>query len=161
MIYVSGFEPHVLEIRYCTGSGKGKIKIIVQTFMDKQTVTKIKKLLNIIRTSHTPEAELVIADYCRQWLSEYEAGQKALANKHVDSKEKAREIENDIMDIRRARGRAGKNTEVYKKCTDLLKIKNTELISANASVRSSLSDFNRNQKMKPKIKKILEFISQG
>jgi len=161
MIYAMGFEPRKLTIYYNTGSGKGKIEIIIQWFLDGQPITKIKKLLKVIRTSQNPEAELVIADYCRQWLSKYETEQKMLANKYVDSKEKAKKIESDIVYDQRIMGRCSKNTELYKKYAELLKSKKEELAIANTAVRSSLSEFNRNQKSKSKYEKILAFINQG
>lgn len=160
MIYVAGFEPHILEIDYGT-ENKGEIKIIVQSFLEQQMIIKIKKLLKIIRVSNTPEAEQVIANYCRQWLAEYEAEQKTLVNKHVDLKEKAKKIESDIVYDQRIMDRCSKNTELYKKYAKLLKSKKKELAIVNAAVRSSLSEFNRNQKSKSKYENILAFINQG
>lgn len=87
---LSEFEPRTLEISYNTGSGKGEMIIVVQTFMEEQTIVKIKKLLKIIRTSNNPDAEQVIADFCKQWLSQFEVEQKMLANNHVNAKERAR-----------------------------------------------------------------------
>lgn len=161
MIYVMGFEPRALEIYYNTGSGKGKIKIIIQWFLDGQTITKIKKLLNIIRTSQNPEAELVIADYCRQWLSEYEVEQKILANKYAVSKERVGRIKSEIVYDQRILGRCSKNTELYKKYAELLKSKKKELAAVEASVRFLLAEINRNQKSKSKYEKILAFMNQG
>ena len=158
---LSEFEPRTLEISYNTGSGKGVINIVVQTFMEKQTAAKIKKLLSIIRISNNPDAEQVLADFCKQWLSQFEVEQKMLANNHVDSKEKARKIEIDIVYNQRARERYKKNTEHYKHYTELLKQEKKELSAENRLARSSLTDFNRNQKVKVKYEKVLEIINQG
>ena len=158
---LSEFEPHALEIRYNTGSGKGEMDIVVQTFMEEQPLVKIRKLLNIIRTSDNPDAEQVLADFCKQWLSQFEVEQKLLANNHVDAKEKAREIEIEIIHDQRARGRYKKNTEHYKQYTELLKQKRKELSAENRLAQSSLTDFNRNQKFKVKYEKVLEIINQG
>ena len=158
---LSEFENHILIIKYGNGSGIGEMKIVVQRFMEEQAAAKIKKLLNIIRTSYDPDAEQVIADFCKQWLSQYEVEQKVLANNHVDAKEKARQIEIDIVYNQRARERYKKNTEPYKQYTELLKIKRKALSDVNRVARSSLTDFNRNQKVKVKYEKVLEIISQG
>lgn len=154
---LSDFEPRTFEIKYAAG----KMNITVQKFMEEQTAMKIKKLLNIIRTSNTPEAEGVIADFCKQWLALYEPEQKILANSHVAARERARKFEIDIIDLQRKRSNYKKNTEHYKQYTELLKAKRKELSAENAIVRSSLTDFNRNQKAKVKYEKVLEFISQG
>lgn len=158
---LSEFENRILIIKYGNGSSTGEMKIVVQSFMEEQTVAKIKKLLNIIRTSYDPDAEQVIADFCKQWLSQYEIEQKVLANNHVDAKEKARQIEIDIVYNQRARERYKKNTKPYKEYTELLKIKRKALSDVNKAARSSLTDFNRNQKVKEKYEKVLEIISQG
>lgn len=158
---LSEFENRTLEISYNTGSGKGEMKIVVQSFMEEQTVAKIRKLLNIIRTSDNPDAEQVLADFCKQWLALYEPEQKMLANSHVAAKEKARKIEVDIIDFQRKRSNYKKNTEPYKEYTELLKIKRKALSDVNKVARSSMTDFNRNQKVKVKYEKVLEIISQG
>lgn len=157
---LSEFENRILIIKYGNGSSTGEMKIVVQSFMEEQTITKINKLLNIIRTSYDPDGEQVIADFCKQWLSQYEIEQKVLANNHVDAKEKARQIEIDIVYNQRARERYKKNTEPYKEYTELLKIKRKALSDVNKLARSSLTDFNRNQKMKGKYEKVLEIINQ-
>lgn len=161
MIFLSEFENRILVIKYNTGSGTGEMKIVVQSFMEEQTVAKIRKLLNIIRTSYDQDAEQVIADFCKQWLSQYGVEQKILSNNHVDAKEKARQIEIDIVYNQRARERYKKNTEPYKQYTELLKTQRKALSDVNRVARSSLTDFNRNQKVKVKYEKVLEIISQG
>lgn len=161
MIYLSEFENRILEITYGTGSGTGEMKVVVQRFMEEQTLVKIRKLLNIIRTSDNPEAEKVLSDFCKQWLSQYEIEQKSNANNHVAAKEKARKVEIDIIDLQRKRSNYKRNTEHYKQYTELLKQKREELSATNALARSYLTDFNRNQKMKVKFEKVMEFISQG
>ncbi|MCM1119351.1 MAG: hypothetical protein NC543_08325 [bacterium] len=161
MIFLPEFENRIIIIKYGSGSSTGEMKIVVQRFMEEQTVAKIKKLLNIIRTSYKPDDEQVIADFCKQWLSQYEAEQKVLANSHVDAKEKARQIEIDIVYNQRARERYKKNTEPYKQYTELLKTKRKALSDVNKAARSSLTDFNRNQRVKEKYEKVLEIISQG
>ncbi|CAK7008866.1 MAG: hypothetical protein ENTB_01379 [Enterocloster aldenensis] len=161
---LSEFENRTIIIKYGGKWGStshGEMKIVVQPFMEEQTVAKIKKLLNIIRESNTPDAEQVIADFCKQWLSQYEIEQKILANSHVDAKERARKIEVDIVYNQRVRERYKRNTEPYKQYTELLKAKKKELSAENRVARSSLTDFNRNQKVKEKYEKVLEIISQG
>lgn len=158
---LSEFENRILEISYYTGSGKGEMKIVVQSFMEEQTIAKIRKLLNIIRTSDNPDAEQVLADFCKQWLALYEPEQKKLANSHVSAKGKAREIEIGIIDFQRKRDNYKKNTERYKQYTELLKIKREALSDAKTVARSSMTDFNRNQRLKVKYEKVLEIINQG
>lgn len=150
------FEPRTLEISYYTRSGRGAMKINVHALMEEQTVVKIRKLVNIIRTSNTPDAEQAIADYCKKWLSHYDAEQKALTNSHVTAKENARKIEIDIVYNERARERYKRNTEPYKQYTELLKQKRKELSAASSNARTYLTEFNRNQRMKEKYEKVLE-----
>lgn len=150
------FEPRTLRISYPTRSGNGVMNINVHALMEEQTVVKIRKLVNIIRTSNTPDAEQVIANYCKQWLSQYDAEQKALANAHVAAKEKARGIEIDIVYNQRARERYKRNTEPYKHYSELLKQKRKELSAANSTARTHQTEFNRNQRMKEKYEKVLE-----
>lgn len=153
-------EPRILEIRYGTGGRKGEMKIIVQSFLERQSVAKIRKLLNLIRTSYNPDAEQVLADFCRQWLTQYVIEQKILANKHVDAKEKAREIEINILSNQQERDRYRKNTEPYKQYTGLLKNQKNQLVIVNETARRSLTEFNRNQKTKAKYEKVLAIINQ-
>lgn len=87
---LSEFENRIIIIKYGNGNSTGEMKIVVQSFMEEQTIVKIKKLLKIIRTSNNPDAEQVIADFCKQWLSQFEVEQKMLANNHVNAKERAR-----------------------------------------------------------------------
>ncbi len=158
---LSEFENRVLIIKYNTGSGTGEMKIVIQSFMEEQTLMKIRKLLNIIRTSNDPDAEQVLADFCKQWLSQFEIEQKILANNHVAAKQRARKIEIDIVYNQQARGGYKKNTGHYKRYTELLKQKREELSAENRIARSSLTDFNRNSKIKVKYEKVLEIINQG
>lgn len=157
---LENFEPKVIDIHYMTNGGHGHMNIVVGIFLEEQTLVKIKKLLNLIRTSDTPEVEGVIADYCKQWLAQYEVVQKANANSHVQSKEMARKIEIDIEYHKRMRdSRYKKNTEHYKQMTELLKKKRSELSAKNRTARMYLTDFNRNVKVKEKFDKIMEFIN--
>lgn len=158
---LSEFKNRVLIIKYNTSSGTGEMKIVIQSFMEEQTLMKIRKLLIIIRTSNDPGAEQVLADFCKQWLSQFEIEQKVLAKNHVNAKERAKKIEIDIIYNQWVRDRCQKNTEHYKQYTELLKQKRKELSAENRLARSSLTDFNRNSKIKVKYEKVLEIINQG
>lgn len=161
MNYLENFEPKVIDIRYMTQGGHGAMNVDVGSFLEEQTIVKIKKLLKLIRISNTPETEQVIVDYCKQWLGQYEVVQKINANSHVQSMERVRKVEIDVEYHKRMRDRYRKNTEPYKEIAKLLKDKRKELSAEKQIAWKYLTEFNRNKKIKEKFDKVIEFINQG
>ena len=57
----------------------GSMIIDLEKFLSCRSITKVKKLVNIIRDSHTPECEGQIREFIEQELEQYEPRQKEVS----------------------------------------------------------------------------------
>ena len=61
-----------LEIKYEHGS----MTIHLEEFLNCRSISKVRKLVKIIRSSHTPECEQQIKEFLQEWVEQYELRQK-------------------------------------------------------------------------------------
>lgn len=131
-------------------------------FLEGQTLSKIKKLINLIRTnSESPEAEQVFKDYLGAWLQKYESEQKLHANAYVNFKDESKRHEEEVHRLMKIRDRFKCKSEQYEHFNELVKKERAEWNQARGSASSHLSHFNSNETTKKKYEKILEYINQG
>lgn len=155
MIYI---EPKTITISY--NQGKGEMKVRVDEFIQNQTISKIRKLVNLIRTSETPEVEQEIADFCKEWLSKYETEQKNHANLHVHYMDKVHEFEEQVKITKVLRDSYKKKSKLYRNYSEQAKDWESKTREARLSANSHKRNFQENERIKEKINKILEFINQ-
>lgn len=77
MIYLNEYEGKSIEITY--NGGHGRMTVNVMQFLDNQPLTKIRKLIDLIRVSDNPDAAETFKNYCTKWLKQYEPEQKVNA----------------------------------------------------------------------------------
>lgn len=155
MIYI---EPKTITVFY--NQGKGEMNVRVDEFIQHQTISKIKKLINLIRTSEKPDTEQIIVDWCKKWLSLYESEQKTHANLHVHYMDKMHEFERDAEISRTLRDSYKKKSQGYKNYAEQMKGHQEKAREARTSANSHKRNFQENERIKEKIDKVLEFISQ-
>ncbi len=124
-------------------------------------LTKVKKLLNIIKSSDNLEAVDSFRGYVTEWLKQYDIEQKVKANSHVDAKDKAKELEKTCQHYMAVRSRFKKKSEQYEHWNELVKSTREEMNKQKRIASSSMADFKANLKNKDKFLKVLEFIEQG
>ena len=61
-----------LEIKYEHGS----MTIHLEEFLNCRSISKVRKLVKIIRSSYTPECEQQIKEFLQEWVEQYELRQK-------------------------------------------------------------------------------------
>jgi hypothetical protein len=151
------FEQNVLEIKY----HRGQMQVNLAEFMQNQTLSKINKLLKVIRSSYTPEQEEVIAAYCKDFLAGYEQQQKTLANLVVQYRTRAKELEPEIEKMKKFRDGSKRNGKRYKYYQEQINIVRGKVSDEMAFVRKHTAEFKQNERLKVKYEKVLENISQG
>lgn len=60
-----------LEIRYENGS----MTVHLEEFLNIRSITKVRKLLKLIRSSFTPECEQQIKEFVQDWIEQFEQKQ--------------------------------------------------------------------------------------
>lgn len=117
MIYLNEYEGKSIEITY--NGGHGRMTVNLMQFLDNQPLTKIRKLIDLIRVSDNPDAEETFKNYCTEWLKRYE---------HFNEQ---------------------------------VKEKRDELSLYKSRASTHLSDFKKNERIKEKYEKVLDYINQG
>lgn len=82
--YNTGKVVNMTELKITWNYGRGNMQIDADVFLSMRNVAKVRKLLNIIRESDTPEQEKVLRDHIEQFLSATVGAKKAYANRAVD-----------------------------------------------------------------------------
>lgn len=130
-----------LEIKYEHGS----MTVHLEKFLDCRNISKVRKLVKIIRSSFTPECEEQIKEYVQQEIEQFEQNQKENAKYIVGYTEKVKfcqkQLDNCIY-----------NRERYKQYRQELKELKTLL-------RSRQTVFDKNIKNKEFYRKVLEIIT--
>lgn len=149
-----------LEIKYEHGS----MVIHLENFLDCRNISKVKKLVKIIRNSFTPECEDKIREYVEQEIEQFEPKQQENQRYIIGYTEKVKFCQKQLDD-------ALYNRNQYKKSTPLRKSDGWEHYNAyvkqfrqemreiKALLRSRQSDFDKNIRNKEFYKKVLQIIT--
>lgn len=172
-----------LEIRYENGS----MTVHLEEFLNIRSITKVRKLLKLIRSSFNPECEQQIKEFVQEQTEQFEqvqkehsiyiegytqkvryAEQQIRQTKHIIS-----QIQADVSKLQFIRDSHRKNTKVWKDCNadvkkhrerlkeprKTLKSQNEELKELKSLLRSRQQSFDRNIRNNGFYKKVLENIT--
>lgn len=148
-----------LEIRY----EGGLMTVHLEEFLSYRSITKVRKLLKVIRSSFTPECEQQMKGFILNWLEQFE--QKQLKNERYITG-----YEEKVKFCQRQLDNALYNRNQYKKSTPLhksdgwehynedVKRLRQELREIKAMLRSWRHNFDNNARNKEFYKTVLENI---
>lgn len=172
-----------LEIRYEHGS----MTVHLEEFLSMRSISKVRKLLKIIRCSYTPECEQQLKEFVQEQIEQCEPKQQENQKYIIEYRQKAAfaeqqvkrtqlEIERLTMNLKKyqvLRDSHRKNTKIWKNCnTDVkkqremlkeprkrLKEQKAELQHFKNVLRSRQYDFDKNIRNKEFYKKVLKIIT--
>ena len=125
-------EPVTIEIRY--NCGKGHMTVNLNKFFEDQTISKMKKLINLVQRSDTPDQEDIIWEFIREDYQMIPGMMKAYANDYADKKDEISRLEKILHDLILVRDRiSGKRMR-----SEFQKAKVNPCREALASARSDM-----------------------
>ena len=149
-----------LEIRY----ENGLMIINLEEFLNIRSISKIRRLLKLIRSSFTPECEQQMKEFILNWYEQFE--QKQLENERYITgyTEKVKFCQRQLNNALWNRSQFKKSTpshksnewEYYNEC---VRQSREELRKLKALLRSRQSDFDNNVRNKEFYGKVLENIT--
>ncbi|MGF0017508.1 hypothetical protein [Sporofaciens sp. SGI.106] len=172
-----------LEIKYENGS----MIVHIEELLNCRNISKVKKLLKVIRCSYTPECEQQIKEFVQEQTERFEQVQKEhsiyiescmqkvryaerqiIQTKHIIS-----QIQSDVSKLQFIRDSHRKNTKVWKNCNadvkkqrkflkeprERLKDQNKELKELKTLMKSRQHAFDSNIRNNEFYKKVLQIIT--
>lgn len=152
-----------LEIRYENGS----MTVHLEEFLNVRSISKVRKLLKLIRSSFTPECEQQMKEFIQEQAEQFEQVQKehsiyieGYTQKVKYAEQQIRQTQHTISQIQTG----VKNSQLLrdshrKKPRNTLKEQKEELKELKALLRSRQQSFDRNIRNKDFYKKVLENIT--
>lgn len=144
-----------LEIKYEHGS----MVIHLEKFLDCRNISKVKKLVKIIRNSFTPECEDKIREYIEQEIEQFEPRQREISKYIVGYTGKVEFCQTQLDDCTANRNRCGRKSNGWKHYNNHVKQFRQELKEIKSLLRSRQSEYDRNIRNKDFYKKVLEIIT--
>lgn len=141
-----------MNIRY--NSGKGRMTINLPEYLDGQTLTNIRRLIKVVETSDTPEELEKLHSYVEVELQQIDRRMKEAANKAVDARTKAKELQPELDKLVYARNRYKKNSPPYKELMEKVKDMRERIALQNSIYRCQKSEVSRLQRNKEKFNKL-------
>lgn len=172
-----------LEIKYENGS----MTVHLEEFLNDRSITKVRKLLKVIRSSFTPECEQQMKEFIQKQTEQFEQVQKEHSiyiegytqkvkyaeQQIMQTKHRISQIQTGVKNLQLVRDSHRKNTKVWKNCNadvkkqcerlkeprTTLKVQNEELKELKALLRSRQQSFDRNIRNKEFYKKVMQEIT--
>jgi hypothetical protein len=143
-----------LKIEYVNGV------MIIHTdcFLGMRNIAKFKKLLKIIETSNTPEARDVLKNYITSYLAEVDEKLKEYEKKISSSNVECMIASQELQRLVERRSNYRKNTDMYKKCDELVKKQRKDVAMWKTMFRQYKQRFKETQKNKEFYKKCLDLL---
>ena len=141
-----------MNIRY--NGGKGRMTINLPEYLDGQTLTNIRRLIKVVETSDTPEELEKLHSYVEVELQQIDRRMKEAANKAVDARTKAKELQPELNKLVYARNRYKKNSPPYKELMEKVKDMRERIALQNSVYRCQKSEVSRLQRNKEKFNKL-------
>lgn len=147
-------------IKYSNGS----MVVHLKEFLADRNISRVKKLLKIIRGSFTPECENQIREYIKEWLGEYEQVQSVHEKYITGYEEKIKFCQKQIKNCTLNRDKFKRSTPKCKSpgwenYNSHVKQFREEQSSLEKSLRYHRSEYNQNVRTKTFYEKILEIIT--
>ena len=137
----------------------GSMVIHLENFMECRSISKVKKLVNIIRGSCTPECEEQIREFVEQELEQYEPRQKETAKYIVGYTEKVRFCERQLANCISSRDRFKRKSDGWEHYNSHVNAFRDELKELKAALRTYQKQYNQGVKNHEFYKKVLEIIT--
>lgn len=149
-----------LEIKYEHGS----MVIHLEKFLDCRSISKVKKLVKIIRNSFTPECEDKIREYVEQEIEQFEPKQQENQRYIIGYTEKVKFCQKQLDNALHNRNQYKKSAPLHKSdgwehYNAYVKQFRQEMREIKALLRSRQSDFDKNIRNKEFYKKVLQIIT--
>ncbi len=141
-----------MNVRY--NGGKGRMTINLPEYLDCQTLTNIRRLIKVVETSDTPEELEKLHNYVEAELQQIDRRMKEAANKAVDARTKAKELQPELDKLVYARNRYKKNSPPYKELMEKVKDMRERIALQNSIYRCQKSEVSRLQRNKEKFNKL-------
>ena len=141
-----------MNVRY--NGGKGRMTINLPEYLDGQTLTNIRRLIKVVETSDTPEELEKLHSYVEAELQQIDRRMKEAANKAVDARTKAKELQPELDKLVYARNRYKKNSPPYKELMEKVKDMRERISLQNSIYRCQKSEVSRLQRNKEKFNKL-------
>ena len=123
-------------------------------YLDCQTLTNIRRLIKVVETSDTPEELEKLHSYVEAELQQIDRRMKEAANKAVDARTKAKELQPELDKLVYARNRYKKNSPPYKELMEKVKDMRERIALQNSVYRCQKSEVSRLQRNKEKFNKL-------
>ena len=144
-----------LKIKYENGS----ITVHLENFLNCHSISKVKKLVKIIRSSFTPECEGTIREYIEQEIEQFEPRQREISKYIIGYTEKVKFCQAQLGNCTANRDKYKRNSDGWKHYNNHVKQFRQELKEMQSSLRSRQSEYDRNIRNKDFYKKALEIIT--
>lgn len=133
-----------LQIKYKNGS----MTVHLKEFLGMRKITKVRKLVKLIKESYTPEELGKIQEYIEQFNSTYAILQKTTQQEIAGYSSKVRFCETQITRCMTARDSCRKQSENWVTFNDNLKEHRRELKSIQCCLRNAKHEYTSRQKEK-------------
>lgn len=143
-----------LEIKYEHGS----MVIHLENFLDCRNLSKVKKLVKIIRGSFTPECEDKLRRYVEQEIEQFEPKQKENSKYIIGYTEKVKFCQKQLDNSITNRSKYKRNSDGWKHYNTFVKQFRQEMKELKTLLRSRQREFDKNVKNKEFYKKVLQII---
>ena len=144
-----------LEIKY----ERGSMTVHLEEFLSCRSISKVRRLVKVIRKSFTPECEEQIRGYVQQEIEQFEPKQKENQRYIVGYVEKVkfcqRQLDNSIIN----RSKYKRNSDGWKHYNTFVKQLRQEMNELKKLLSSRQSSFDRNVRNKEFFRKVLEIIT--
>ena len=137
----------------------GSMIIDLEKFLSCRSITKVKKLVNIIRDSHTPECEGQIRRFIEQELEQYEPRQKEASRYIAGYTEKAKFCEKQLNNCISNRDRFKRKSDGWEHYNSHVKAFRDELKEMKAALRTYQRKSDNEKKNRDFYMKVLEIIT--
>lgn len=143
-----------LNIKYENGT----MTIYLENFLSWRNISKVKKLVKIIRSSHTPECEGKIREYVEQEMGQFEPRQQDNEKHIVRHEEKIKSCQAKLDYYTASRDRHKKGSDSWKKHNQCVRQARQELRGAKQLLRSRQADYNSNIRKREFYQKVLKIL---
>lgn len=137
----------------------GSMIIDLEKFLSCRSITKVKKLVNIIRDSHTPECEGQIREFIEQELEQYEPRQKEVSRYITGYTEKVKFCEKQLNNCISNRDRFKRKSDGWEHYNSHVKAFRDELKEMKAALRTHQRKSDNEKKNRDFYMKVLEIIT--
>lgn len=144
-----------LKIKYENGS----MIIHLENFLNCHSISKVKKLVKIIRSSFTPEYEDMFRKYVEQEIEQFEPKQSEISKRIIGYEGKVKFCQTRLDRCTASRDRFKRNSDGWKHYNNQVKPFRQELKEIKSSLRSCQLEYDRNIRDKDFYKKVLEIIT--